>query len=122
MTQATVSITTVIHTKPATWEELLERVGTGKTTYEDESVLLHLRNELDCIAATYPTSEYFRYLARLMGMHQQMSPATSLVGAVESIGQAADDDDEPEFPSQEEWELDKLYVGSVKPIILGGEK
>ena len=73
MTQNSVSIMSVIHTKPATWEELLERVGTGKTTYEDELVLLHLRNELDCIAATYPDSAYFRHLARLMGMHQQMS-------------------------------------------------
>lgn len=119
MTQDLVAITTVIHTRPVMWNDLLDRVRTGRSTFEDEQVLQSLRVQLDCIAATYPASEYFRHLARLLGLHQQMSQAETIeVECEEPEGE----EDEPEFPSQEEWELQKLYIGKVQPVILGGEK
>lgn len=122
MAQTTVAITTIIHTKQTGWEGLLERVQQRATTADDEMTLELLRAYLDFVAETYPTSEYFRHLARLLGLHQQMSQA-EIVDAECAEPESAKnvEVEEPEFPSREEWELEKLYRGPVKPIILGGE-
>ena len=40
---------------------------------------------------------------------------------MELTGDADADADEPEMPDALTWALDRLYVGKVQPIILGGE-
>lgn len=121
MTQNTVSITTIIHTKPVTWEELLARVSAGETTYDDELVLRHLRNELDCIAATYPGHEYFTYLARLLGQHQQMSPGAPVEGNEDDDAYLADAAAEKANPELMESVRNVERALLSKPIILGGK-
>lgn len=115
MAQTTVAITTIIHTKPILWDELLDRVARGETTYLDYQALAQLRTELAGIAATYPGHEYFTHLARLLGLHQQMSPGQ---GEVEDAAYMAAEASNPELLASVR-DVERMLLR--RPIILGGE-